>query len=121
MDFVSFISEGSALKDQWTTIQDKIDDLSSPWDSALTDLIKQLDGKEKSLKQKPAKLEKFAQERGLELIWPEQGDKYSQEDHRILDEREDAQVGRGQVIQPVTLGLRRRTEVCVKAGILLAK
>jgi DNA repair exonuclease SbcCD ATPase subunit len=121
LDFVSFISEGSALKDQCTTIQAKVDSCSSPWDSALTDLIKQLDGKEKSLEQKPAKLERFAQERDFELIWPEQGDKYSPEDHQISDEREDSQVGRGQVIRFVTPGLRRGTEVIVKAGILLAK
>ena len=121
LDFVSFISEGSALKDQWTTIQAKIDSCSSPWDSALIGLIKRLDGKEKSLEQKPAKLERFAQERDFELIWPEQGDKYSPEDHQISDEREDPQVDRGQVIRFVTPGLRRGTEVIVKAGILLAK
>ena len=121
VDVVSFISEGSALKDQWTTIQAKIDSCSSPWDSALTDLIKRLGEKEKSLEQKPAKLEKFVQERGLELIWPERGDKYSQEYHKILDEREDAQVGRGQVIQLIALGLRRGADVLVRAGILLAK
>ncbi len=121
LDLVSFISEGSALKDQWTTIQAKIDSRSSPWDSALIGLIEQLDGKKKSLEQKPAKLERFAQERDLELIWPKQGDKYSPEDHQISDEREDSQVDRGHVIRFVTPGLRRGTEVIVKAGILLAK
>ena len=121
LELVSLISEESDLKGQLTTIQAKIDSLCSPWDSALTDLIKRLGKKGKSLEQKPAKLERFAQERGLELIWPEQGDKYSQEYHQILDEREDSQVGRGQVIRPVTPGLRRETNVIVKSGILLAK
>lgn len=109
------------LRDQLTTIQDKINSLSSPWDSALIDLIKRLGAKEIALEQKPAKLEKFAQERDLELIWPEQGEKHSLEYHEILDEREDSQVGRGQVIRPVTPGLRRGDDVIVKAGILLAK
>ena len=121
LELVSFISKESDLKGQLTTIQTSIDSLSSPWDSALTDLIERLGAKEKSLEQKPAKLEKFAQERGLELIWPEQGDECSPEYHRILGEREDSQVGRGQVIQLVAPGLRRGADVIVKAGILLAK
>jgi len=121
LELVSFVSQESALRGQLTTTQAKIDGLCSPWDSALTDLIKRLAEKEKWLEQKPAKLERFVQERGLELIWPEQGDRYLQEDHRILDEREDSQVSRGQVIQPVVPGLRRGTDVLVKAGIWLAK
>ena len=121
LELVSLISRELDLRDQLTTIQANIDSLSSPWDSALTDLINRLGAKEKSLEQKPAKLEKFVQERGLELIWPEQGDEYSQEYHRILVEREDAQVGRGQVIQLVAPGLRRGADVLVRAGILLAK
>ena len=121
LELLSLTSRELELRDQLATIQEKIDSLSSPWDSALIGLIKQLDSKEKALEQKPAKLEKFAQERGLELIWPEQGDKYSPEDHQISDEREDSQVSRGQVIRPVTPGLRRGTEVIVKAEILLAK
>ena len=116
LDLDSLISKESDLKSQLTTIQAKIDSLSSPWDSALTDLIERL-----SLEQKPAKLEQFAQKRGLELIWPEQGEKFSSEDHRIFNEREDPQVDRGQVIRSVTPGLRRGADVLVKAGILLAK
>lgn len=121
LELVSLISRELDLRDQLTTIQANIDSLSSPWDSALTDLIKRLGAKEESLEQKPAKLEKFVQERGLELIWPEQGDERSQEYHKILDEREDSQVGRGQVIQLVAPGLRRGADVLVRAGILLAK
>ena len=121
LELLSLISRELDLRDQLTTIQDRINSLSSPWDSALTNLIKRLGEKEKSLKQKPAKLEKFAQERGFELIWPEQGDKHSPKYHRISDEREDSQVGRGQVIQPVTPGLRRGDDVSVRAGIWLAK
>lgn len=121
LELLSLIPRESELRDQLTTIQTKIDSLSSPWDSALIDLIKRLGAKEISLEQKPAKLEKFAQERDLELVWPEQGDKHSPEYHKILDEREDPQVGRGQVIRPVTPGLRRGDDVKVKAGILLAK
>ena len=121
LELVSLISKESDLKGQLTTIQAKIDSLSSPWDSTLTNLVKQLGDQEKSLEQKPTKLEKFAQERGLELIWPKQGDKFSTEYHRISGEQEDSQVGRGQVIRFVTPGLRRGTEVIVKAEILLAK
>ena len=121
LELVSLISKESDLKGQLTTIQAKIDSLSSPWDSTLTNLLKQLGDQEKSLEQKPTKLEKFAQERGLELIWPKQGDKFSTEYHRISGEQEDSQVGRGQVIRFVTPGLRRGTEVIVKAEILLAK
>jgi len=121
LELVSFVSQESALRGQLTTTQAKIDGLCSPWDSALTDLIKRLAEKEKWLEQKPAKLERFVQERGLELIWPEQGSEFLPEDHRVLDEREDSQVSRGQVIQPVVPGLRRGTDVLVKAGIWLAK
>lgn len=121
LELVSLISKESDLKGQLTTIQAKIDSLISPWDSTLTNLVKQLGDQEKSLEQKPTKLEKFAQERGLELIWPKQGDKFSTEYHRISGEQEDSQVGRGQVIRFVTPGLRRGTEVIVKAEILLAK
>lgn len=121
LELVSLISKESDLKGQLTTIQAKIDSLSSPWDSTLTNLVKQLGDQEKSLEQKPTKLEKFAQERGLELIWPKQGDKFSTEYHRISGEQEDSQVGRGQVIQLVAPGLRRGADVLVRAGILLAK
>ena len=121
LELVSLIAKESDLKGQLTTIQAKIDNFCIPWDTVLTNLIDQLFKEKKSLEQKPAKLEKFVQERGLELIWPEQGDERSQEYHRILDEREDDQVGRGQVIRPVTPGLRRGAEVIIKAGIWLAK
>lgn len=121
LELVSLISKESDLKGQLTTIQAKIDSLSSPWDSTLTNLVKQLGDQEKTLEQKPTKLEKFAQERGLELIWPKQGDKFSTEYHRISGEQEDSQVGRGQVIQLVAPGLRRGADVLVRAGILLAK
>ena len=121
LELVSFMSKESDLRGQLTTIRADRDSLSSPWDSTLTNLVKRLGDKEKSLEQKPAKLEKFAQERGFELIWPEQGDKYSLEHHRIVDEREDSQVGRGQVIQLVAPGLRRGADILVKAGIWLAK
>ena len=121
LELPSLILRELELRDQLTAIQDKINSLSSPWDSALIDLIKRLGAKEISLEQKPAKLEKFAQERDLELIWPEQGDKHSLEYHEILDEQEEPQVGRGQVIRPVTPGLRRGDDVIVKARILLAK
>ena len=73
LELVSFMSKESDLRGQLTTIRADRDSLSSPWDSTLTNLVKRLGDKEKSLEQKPAKLEKFAQERGFELIWPEQG------------------------------------------------
>ncbi len=121
LELVSLIAKESDLKDQLTTIQAKIDNFCIPWDTVLTNLIDQLFKEKKSLEQKPAKLERFVQERGLELIWPEQGDEHSLAYHRILDEREDDQVSRGQVIRPVTPGLRRGAEVIIKAGIWLAK
>ena len=121
LDLLSLVSRVLDLRGQLTAIQAKIDNLCIPWDTVLTNLIDRLFEEKKSLEQKPAKLEKFVQERGLELIWPEQGDERSLEYHRIFDEREDSQVGRGQVIRPVTPGLRRGADVIVKAGILLAK
>ncbi len=121
LELSSPVQEESGLRGQLTTIQNKMDNLSSPWDSELIDLVKRLGEKEKSLEQKLAKLEKFVQERDLELVWPQRGDEYSQEYHKILDEREDAQIGRGQVIQLVAPGLRRGTDVLIKAGIWLAK
>lgn len=121
LELPSLILRELELRDQLTTIQDKINSLSSPWDSALIDLIKRLGAKEKPLEQKPAKLEKFAQERGLELIWPEQGDELSSEYHKIVGERENSSVDRGRVIRPVAPGIRREDDVIVRAGILLAK
>ena len=121
LGLVSLISRELDLRDQLTTIQAEIDRLSSPWDSALTNLVKRLGDEKKLLEQKPTKLEKFAQERDLGLIWPEQGDERSDTYHRVLDEREDSQVDRGQVIRPVTPGLCRGDDVLVKAGIWLAK
>ena len=121
LELISLIPRELELRNQLTAVQDKINSLSGPWDSALIDLIKRLGAKEISLKQKPAKLEKFAQERDLELIWPEQGGKYSLDCHKILDEQEEPQVGRGQVIRSVAPGLRRGNDVIVKAGILRAK
>lgn len=118
LELSSLISEESDLREKLTTIQTKIDRLSSPWDSALTNLVNRLGEKKTPLEKKPAKLEKFAQERGFELIWPEQGDKHSTDHHRIVGEREG---DRGQVIQPVTPGLRRGADVLVRAGILLAR
>ena len=65
LELVSLISKESDLKGQLTTIQAKIDSLSSPWDSTLTNLVKQLGDQEKSLEQKPTKLEKFAKNAAL--------------------------------------------------------
>ena len=61
LELVSLISKESDLKGQLTMIQAKIDSLCNPWDTALIALIDRLFNEKKSLKQKPAKLEKFVQ------------------------------------------------------------